>query len=48
MDRAVLDTLLDRALLDLLSDRIVARLKARERSALLLVSGTDLDRKSVV
>ncbi|MBL3586297.1 hypothetical protein JMM61_13000 [Rhodovulum sulfidophilum] len=42
MDRAVLDTLLDRALLDLLSDRIVARLKARERSALLLVSGTDL------
>ncbi|PTW51449.1 hypothetical protein [Rhodovulum kholense] len=42
MDRSALDTLLNRALLDLLSDRIVARLKARERSALLLFSGTDL------
>ncbi|MEI2387196.1 hypothetical protein [Breoghania sp. JC706] len=46
MDRArlapALDAILDRALLDLLSDRIVAALKARARSALVLFSETDL------
>ncbi|MCW2307643.1 hypothetical protein [Rhodobium gokarnense] len=42
MDGTRLDILFDRALLDLLSDRIVAALKTRARSALVLFSGTDL------
>ncbi|MDV7143967.1 hypothetical protein R3X27_14865 [Tropicimonas sp. TH_r6] len=41
-NRPDLDRLLDKALLDLLSDRIVERLRARQRSALVLLSGTDL------
>ncbi|MBK5950966.1 hypothetical protein CH339_19855 [Rhodobium orientis] len=42
MDRGRLDILFDRAVVDLLSDRIVAALKTRARSALVLFSGTDL------
>lgn len=39
---ARLETLITRALLDMLSDAIVARLRLRRRSALVLVSGTEL------
>ncbi len=48
MDLSRLDTLLNRVLLDLLSDRIVAALKARARSALVLFSGTDLGLEAAV
>ncbi|PRY20061.1 hypothetical protein CLV78_11510 [Aliiruegeria haliotis] len=41
-DRPDLDLLVQKALLDLLSDRIVERLRIRARSALVLLSGTDL------
>lgn len=36
------ERMIERALLDLLSDAIVERLRARDRSALVLLSGTDL------
>lgn len=41
-ERPDMERLVQKALLDLLSDRIVERLRARERSALVLLSGTDL------
>ncbi len=43
-----LETLLNRALLDILSDRIVAVLKARARSALVLFSDTDLGLEAAI
>lgn len=45
-DGSNIDRLVRKALLDLLSDRIVERLRMRERSALVLLSGTDLGLRS--
>jgi len=42
MGSAAFDHMLEAVLLDVLSDQIVERLRARQRSALVLVSGTDL------
>ena len=42
MGSAAFDHMLEAVLLDVLSDQIVERLRARQRSALVLVSGTEL------